>query len=66
MIKSIRKCLNEDIIEFYNWKGMYIYTDHNPLSVAEFKADYDLAKHRVGKDAKLMSQVLNSTNHFIS
>ncbi len=59
MLKSIRRCLKEDIIEFYNYKGRFLYTDSDPLSVAEFKADYLNARKACGGDAKFMKEYLN-------
>ena len=60
MLRSIRKCLNEDVIEFYYENGDYNATERNPFIVAEHKANYKLAQERVGNNLWKMAQFLNT------
>lgn len=47
-LKDIAACYSEEGIEFYS-KHIYRYTDVDPWSVAEYRADFDRALNSIGK-----------------
>ena len=62
-LKSIRNCIGEsEYIEFENSKGLYLYTDTDMRSCAEYRVDYWRALKAVGRNLRKMRDYLND-NH---